>query len=97
MASVIEKASGVALVFKLASIKKPTVKIMLAEEQASKLPGEASDPTKNVMNDGRYVPPGDALTVRHNKRANVVLGDGHVMPVLPAYGLDKDNYQADLP
>ena len=92
MSSVIEKDIGVSLPFKLISVKNPSAKIMFAEEQASKLPDEASNPTKNVMNDGRFVPPGDALTIRHGKKATVALADGHVMLVPPSYATNQLNY-----
>jgi prepilin-type N-terminal cleavage/methylation domain-containing protein/prepilin-type processing-associated H-X9-DG protein len=90
MSSVIQ--AGVAQKFKLASVKNPTVKIMLAEEQATKDPKEASDPTKNVLNDGRFTPPGDALTIRHNKKGDIGFADGHVAPVFPSYATSQANY-----
>jgi prepilin-type processing-associated H-X9-DG protein len=74
------------------------LKIMLAEEQSSHKPGEASDtnPSSSIINDGRWVSPGDSLSVRHNRKANVSFADGHVMPVTPAYAKNLTNCQADL-
>ncbi len=93
MSSIIERDLNVGLPFKLLSVKNPSAKIMFAEEQATKLPGEASNPTKNVMNDGRYCPPNsDALTVRHGKKATIALADGHVQLVAPWYATNKANY-----
>ncbi len=94
MASVID--NGKAMRFKHGLVKNPAMKVMLAEEQATKKPGEASDPNKNVINDGRWVPPGDALSMRHNRRANVAFADGHVAPVLPVFANNLTNCQADL-
>lgn len=94
MASIIQ--SGAApMRFKMAGVRTPALKIMFAEEQATKLKDEASDPTKNVLNDGRFVPPGDALTIRHGKSAMISLGDGHVLPVRPTYATNQDYYIAD--
>lgn len=95
MTSVINKSTGLALKFKLAGVKNPAAKILVAEEQATKKPGEASDPTKNVLNDGRFCPTGDVLTIRHNKKAEISLADGHVQAVKPNYAMDKIYYQPD--
>ena len=97
MATVIEK-SGQVYRFKMGSVRNPVLKIMLAEEQATHKPGEASntDPASSIINDGRWVSPGDSLSIRHNKRANVGFADGHVMPVTPAYAKNLTNCQADL-
>jgi prepilin-type N-terminal cleavage/methylation domain-containing protein/prepilin-type processing-associated H-X9-DG protein len=92
MTSIIEKDIGVELPFKLLSVKNPSAKMTFCEEQATKKPGEASDPTKNVMNDGRFAPPGDALTVRHGKKGVVAFADGHVMLVPPTYATNKEYY-----
>jgi prepilin-type N-terminal cleavage/methylation domain-containing protein/prepilin-type processing-associated H-X9-DG protein len=98
--SIIDKDIGFIQLFKLANVRNPALKLMLAEEQASRQRGEASDPTGNVMNDGRYVPSGpatggDAFTVRHNKKGNAGFGDGHVAPVLPAFANMTTNCQAN--
>jgi prepilin-type processing-associated H-X9-DG protein len=95
MSSLIDKTTGIAARFRQSSIKNPAVKIMFAEEQATHNKDEASDPTKNVLNDGRFVPPGDALTIRHNKRATISMGDGHVQTVFPTYATNQDYYTPD--
>ncbi len=87
--------------FKLSSVRRPALKIMLAEEQATLKKGEASDPTGDVMNDGRYCPSGpatggDAFTVRHNGKGIAGFADGHVSPVLPKFANMITNCQADL-
>jgi prepilin-type N-terminal cleavage/methylation domain-containing protein/prepilin-type processing-associated H-X9-DG protein len=98
--SIIDKDIRMIQLFKLSGVRNPALKIMIAEEQASLKPGESSDPTGDVMNDGRYAPTGpakggDAFTVRHNKRGNAGFGDGHVSPVLPALGNMTTNCQAN--
>ena len=87
--------------FRQNMIKKPADKIMLAEEQTSTRPGEVSDPARNIVNDGRWVPStggggGDALTSRHNKKANVAFCDGHVSPVPWRFGDNVANTQPNL-
>ena len=99
--SIIDRDIGFVQHFKLSSVRNPALKIMIAEEQATLKGGESSDPTGDVMNDGRYAPSGpakggDAFTVRHNKKGNAGFGDGHVLPVLPAFGNMTTNCQANL-
>ena len=52
---------------------------MLAEEQTSHKPMESVDVggSSSIINDGRWVPPGDFITSRHNKRGDVNFADGH--------------------
>ncbi len=99
--SIIDRNIGFVQLFKLSSVRSPALKIMIAEEQATLKRGEASDPTGDVMNDGRYAPSGpatggDAFTVRHNGKGNAGFADGHVLPVLPAFGNMITNCQANL-
>ena len=82
--------------FRQAAIKNPAGKIMLAEEQSSLGPGEVSDATASVINDGRWVPPGDVLTSRHNHRGDVAFADGHVTSEPWRFGLDITNSQPGL-
>jgi len=77
-------------------VKSPAKKIMLAEEQSSRRRDDASDPSGGVINDGRWVPPGDNLTVRHSKKGDVVFADGHVQPVTSKFGIDVQNNLPDL-
>ena len=100
MTAVIDKTTHTARRFKLGSVKNPAQKVMLMEEQATHQPGEAFDPTVNVLNDGRYAPnagqTGDAPTVRHQKKCDVGFADGHVQAVTPAFARSITNCQADL-
>jgi len=99
--SIIDNNIGFVQRFKLANVRNPARKLMIAEEQSTRNRGEASDPTSNVMNDGRYAPSGpatggDAFTIRHNKKGNAGFGDGHVAPVLPSFANMATNCQANL-
>jgi prepilin-type processing-associated H-X9-DG protein len=84
--------------FKHGNIRRPSSKIMLAEEQSSHQPHESSDPrgASGIVNDGRWVPTGDLLTARHNKKANVSMADGHVEVVTPRFGSVPANSRPDL-
>jgi prepilin-type N-terminal cleavage/methylation domain-containing protein len=65
--SVISSSTG-ALRFKLASVKNPTVKIVLAEEQATHNPGECSDPTKPCA-----CPSKSSWRMGHASRASIMI------------------------
>src|SRR5258708_8418111 len=73
--------------YKLSCVVAPSQKIMQTEEQATYAPSESllGPGGSPIINDGRFVPGTDSLTIRHNKRAEVSFVDGHVEPVLPAY------------
>jgi prepilin-type processing-associated H-X9-DG protein len=47
-----------------------------------------------VINDGRWMPGQDPLTIRHGGQADATFADGHVQPVTPEYG---DNITNSLP
>ena len=103
VSSVIE-LSGAVHLFKLSNVKGPSHKIMVAEEKATHKAGDAWEIPDNgsIVNDGRFAvggPPGggpangwsgDDITVRHNKRGNVVFIDGHAEPVLPKFWQASD-------
>jgi prepilin-type N-terminal cleavage/methylation domain-containing protein/prepilin-type processing-associated H-X9-DG protein len=80
-------------VFKLAGVKLPANKIMLAEEQTSHKAIESIDVggTTSIINDGRFVSPGDLITRRHNKKGNINFGDGHAEAILPRLARDDPN------
>jgi len=76
--------------FKLSSVVGTTHKIMFAEEQAGLDRTESWDGQGSIVNDGRMTvgtPPsvGDSITIRHNKRGNVIFVDGHAEAVLPKF------------
>ena len=82
--------------FRATSIKNPARKIMLFEEQSSLAANEVSDPTVNIINDGRCVPDGDILTSRHGKKGEVGWADSHVSTVTWKFARDPINSRADL-
>ena len=101
MASIFEGSvnNPTPFLFKLAAVKRPSGKIMLAEEQSAHVPGESYNPrdtSTSIVNDGRWVPDGDIVTVRHNKKGDVTFADGHVEPVTAKFGLDFSNSRPDL-
>ena len=82
--------------FKQFAVRNPAKKMMIAEEQTVIRGPEASDPNRNILNDGRFVPgsspgSGDLLTSRHNKRANVGFADGHAKTEKWQFGDDINN------
>ncbi len=83
--------------FKLASVIRPSAKIMLAEEQPSHRPNESYNPrgSESIVDDGRWVALGDVVTIRHNKKGDVAFGDGHVQAVTPRFSMDQANSRPD--
>lgn len=92
--------------YKYTSINNPANKFVLVEENGdpNAFPGAA------VIDDGRWVPPGNVLSGRHrfNKqrvsqqeffqqgRANVVCADGHVESFTPQQGITPEFYNPSL-
>jgi len=84
--------------YKQSAIRNPAKKMMIAEEQTVIRGPECSDPNRNILNDGRYVPGGsDVLTSRHNKRANVGFADGHATSAKWQFGDDINNCDPNRP
>jgi prepilin-type N-terminal cleavage/methylation domain-containing protein/prepilin-type processing-associated H-X9-DG protein len=90
MSSVVQAAAGSAnnFLFRQPAVHNPSLKIMLAEE-----PGTTKDSADGtqIIDDGRWIPPLNPLTIRHGGRADVAFADGHVQPVMPAFGQDPNN------
>jgi len=82
--------------YRMTDVKNPASKIMFAEEQSVLSGPECTDPTAPVVDDGRFAAPGDALTSRHNKRADVGFADGHAAAVMPTYADYANNVQPEL-
>ena len=71
--------------FKQDGIRNPSQKLMLVEEHATHKRGESPDVggSSSIINDGRWVPGGDRITMRHNKKGNSTFADGHAETVDP--------------
>jgi len=89
MASFISKDRSQIRLVKYATFKNHAQKVMLAEER--------SNPTGDP-NDGRWVPPGNVLSERHNGRSNAGFADGHVEGIKPEFcnNQNPQNYDPDL-
>jgi prepilin-type N-terminal cleavage/methylation domain-containing protein len=90
--------------FKSAYIKNPAKKLMLVEENGDPVINTGND---SAIDDGRFVPPGNILSARHQYqrgrrvtnrdfmakgKGNSLMPDGHVETVTPAYGQVRDYY-----
>lgn len=84
-----------AYIFKETAVRNPSGKIMVAEEPGSLKPNDSPDGA-GMINDGRWIPNSDPLTIRHNGKADVGFADGHVFPVTPDFGADTNNTEPDL-
>jgi prepilin-type N-terminal cleavage/methylation domain-containing protein/prepilin-type processing-associated H-X9-DG protein len=78
-------ATPTAYYFKSPAIKNPSNKLMLVEEQTSHKREESPDVggSSSILNDGRWVPGGDKITIRHRGRGNSTFADGHSETVKP--------------
>jgi prepilin-type N-terminal cleavage/methylation domain-containing protein/prepilin-type processing-associated H-X9-DG protein len=85
--------------FRASTIKNPSRKFMLIEEQTVRDGPECSDPNGDIINDGRWAGPTgtDSLTARHNKRADIGFADFHVAAVKPSQGKDRQYTRPDEP
>jgi prepilin-type N-terminal cleavage/methylation domain-containing protein len=83
-------ASGRVEPFKTSQVKNPSLKIMLAEEPASRLPAEMPPGYSSIIDDGQWAPMNflgandkqhkNTLTMRHSGKAEVLYGDAHATP-----------------
>ena len=98
MASVFEGSTNnpTANLFKQSFIRNPVNKIMLAEEPGSMSPNDNPNPNWIVIQDGRWMPDRDMLTVRHHGKADVTFADGHVEAMTWQFGTNFVNSRADL-
>ena len=76
-------------------IKNPSSKIMLAEEPASESTKD-QPPAGGFIQDGRWMPEVDPLTIRHSGKANVTFSDGHSESVKWEFGTNIVNSRPDL-
>ena len=71
--------------FRASTIKTPVKKLMVVEEQSNHKRGESPDVggTSSIINDGRWVPGSDKITIRHQGRGDTSFADGHADTVRP--------------
>ena len=82
--------------FKVTSVVHPANIIMLIEEPVSKLPGEMPPGSFTIIDDGRFVPGQNTITMRHNKRGNVNFVDGHSQNVDASFVSHTNNTDPTL-
>jgi len=81
-------ASGSWVPFKHTRARHPAELVMLAEEPTDITIQEMQPVnTYKILDDGRWEPGPNAITVRHNKKGNVAFADGHSERVDTAYAL----------
>jgi prepilin-type N-terminal cleavage/methylation domain-containing protein/prepilin-type processing-associated H-X9-DG protein len=97
ISTVVRTQGGVTNVypFKESSVRNPAAKIMFAEEPGSVSIKDSEDGGV-LIEDGRWLPTSDPLTIRHGGKADVTFTDGHVQPVTPDFGADPANSEPDL-
>jgi prepilin-type N-terminal cleavage/methylation domain-containing protein/prepilin-type processing-associated H-X9-DG protein len=81
--------------FRASAVRNPALKIMMAEEPGSTASSDSPDGV-SIIEDGRWIPTSDALTIRHGGKADVTFADGHVEPVTPEFGTNIVNSEPDL-
>jgi len=84
--------SGAYAIRKLTSIRRPTDKIMLAEEPVSTQDIPAGFPSTAYADDGRWLPGPNTVTTRHSKRGNANFADGHAQPVDAKFASNPDHF-----
>ena len=81
-------SGGQFYIFKQSAVRRAAEKLMLVEEPGS---GNENPIGGSVINDGRWMPSQDPLTIRHRGKANVTFADTHVEAVRPEFGDDITN------
>ena len=76
--------------FRQSGIRNPSNKIMLAEQPGSLAKNDSPDGTA-LIDDGRWIPTDEPLTVRHGGKADVAFADEHIESVTPEFGADAAN------
>jgi prepilin-type N-terminal cleavage/methylation domain-containing protein/prepilin-type processing-associated H-X9-DG protein len=63
--------------FKYSRIRHVSDLILLAEEPTDRTPDEMPPDYSTIIDDGRWLPGPDPITMRHSKMGNVTFADGH--------------------
>jgi prepilin-type N-terminal cleavage/methylation domain-containing protein/prepilin-type processing-associated H-X9-DG protein len=71
-------SSGAWSPYKYGKIRHPSALVLLAEEPTDLTPTEAALPrVTTIIDDGRWLPGPNGITLRHSKKGNVSFADGH--------------------
>jgi prepilin-type N-terminal cleavage/methylation domain-containing protein/prepilin-type processing-associated H-X9-DG protein len=73
-------SSGSWVPFKYSRIRHPSDLVLLAEEPTDITPNEMPGPPgtyTTIIDDGRWLPGPNPITVRHTKKGNITFADGH--------------------
>lgn len=94
--------------FKNSSVRRPAEIISFAEEVTLPNPGGSDAPSSSIdpqrtlppasgsmIDDGRWAPPGNALTMRHSGKCDLGWVDGHVSTELWNVGIDNSHIVAN--
>jgi prepilin-type N-terminal cleavage/methylation domain-containing protein/prepilin-type processing-associated H-X9-DG protein len=88
--------SGGWVPFKMSNVIHPANTIMLAEEPNSTNRVSEMPPAPygggTVMDDGRWVPPGNTITLRHGGKGNANFADGHAQSVDYIFASQQSHY-----
>jgi len=84
--------SGAYAARKLTSIRRPTDKILLAEEPVSTQDIPTGYPSTAYADDGRWLPGPNTITTRHSKRGNANFADGHAQSVDAKFASDPNHF-----
>jgi prepilin-type N-terminal cleavage/methylation domain-containing protein/prepilin-type processing-associated H-X9-DG protein len=90
--STYNSGSGAFAARKLTSIRRPSEKILLAEEPVSTRDIPEGFPSTAYADDGRWVPGPNTITIRHSKRGNANFADGHAQPVDAKFAKDPEHF-----
>ena len=88
--------------FKLTTVRRPSLILMIAEEPTKRTPDEMppiingiSWNNPGVIVDGRWLPGvgggGNTITVRHSKKGNVAFADGHAQTITTAAAHQRES------
>ncbi|HUE36085.1 MAG TPA: prepilin-type N-terminal cleavage/methylation domain-containing protein [Candidatus Acidoferrum sp.] len=91
MSTVVDASSGTPVFypFKENGVRNPAQKIELEEEPGSQATDDSPD--SSIINDGRWWPNRDTLTIRHGGKADVAFADSHVEAVTPDFASQTNN------
>ncbi len=97
MSTVVQTSGGTTTPYQFheSAVRNPANKIMLAEEPGS-LKSKDSPDGSSLINDGRWIPTGDPITIRHGGKGDAAFADGHVQPITLDFAMDPTNSEPDL-